>query len=75
MVAKSMAAILVDEGVKIKRKGKRITIPVNEYGRAKKAFEKAGLTIPKKYVSHEADNIRKMASFSGQYGGGIDSLS
>lgn len=75
LVAKNMEEILVCEGVKIKRKGKKITIPVNEYPRAKKAFEKAGLTIPKKYVSHEADNIRKMASFSGQYGGGVDSLS
>jgi hypothetical protein len=72
MVAQSMEDLLLAEGVKIRRKGKKITIPVNEYGRAKKAFEKHGLTLPKKYVSHEADNIRKMASFSGQYGGGLD---
>jgi Mn-dependent DtxR family transcriptional regulator len=70
-VAESIEYLLLREGVKVKRNGRKITIPVNEYGRFKKAFEKHGLTVPKKYVSNEAETIRKMARFSGQMGGKV----
>jgi hypothetical protein len=71
MVAKNMEALMLAEGVKVRRKGKRIHVPVNEYGRAKKAFEKHGLTIPKKMVSNDGETVRKMTRFAGLYGASI----
>lgn len=71
MVAKNMEALMLAEGVKVRRKGKRLHVPVNEYGRAKKAFEKHGLTIPKKMVSNDGETVRKMTRFAGLYGASI----
>jgi hypothetical protein len=71
MVAKNMEALMLAEGVKVRRKGRRIHVPVNEYGRAKKAFEKHGLTIPKKMVSNDGETVRKMTRFAGLYGASI----
>lgn len=59
-VAENMEYVLVLEGVKVRRKGRKVTIPVNEYARMKKAFERFGLTVPKRMVVKGREEIRRM---------------
>lgn len=72
-VAESIENILQLEGVAVKRNGKKVTVRVNEYSKVAKAFERHGLSAPKRYVSREAENIRHSAKLSGQMGSSMRS--